>query len=154
MNRDAQEVADLLEDSKAYASSGPEGPQLKLQHITSVAQIEGLPAPYYIVGTIPDFEAKTEEELKARAMLEAFLKKNEKGILLDMCYKPRNTRILKLGRQYSWKTVEGTGIIGHQIEEQWRLWAGAGENGKPAIPKEKAWEILRKEAEESTAINF
>jgi quinate dehydrogenase len=153
VNRDAQEVADLLEDSKAYAASSSSR-QPKLRHITSVAQAEGLPAPYYIVGTVPDFEAKTEEELKARAMLETFLKKDEKGVLLDMCFKPRNTRILKLGRQNGWKTVDGTGVIGHQIEEQWRLWAGAGEDGRKEVPKEQAWEILKKGAEESTAINF
>jgi quinate dehydrogenase len=152
VNRDAQEVADLLKDSKAYASSSARQPRLR--HITSVAQAEGLPAPYYIVGTVPDFEAKTEEELKARAMLETFLKKEEKGVLLDMCYKPRNTRILRMGRENWWRTVDGTGVICHQIEEQWRLWAGAGENGTKEVPKEKAWEILKTGAEESTAINF
>lgn len=115
---------------------------------------EGLPAPFYVVGTIPDFEAKTEEELEAEEIIQTFLRKNEKGVLLDMCFKPRKTRILKLGRENDWIAVEGTGVIGYQIEEQWRLWAGAGEHGRKAIPKEEAWEVLRKAAEESSAINF
>jgi quinate dehydrogenase len=153
VNRDAQEVADLLEDSKAYASSSASR-QPKLTHITSVSQAEALPAPFYIVGTVPDFEAKTEEEIKARDMLGTFLRKSEKGVLLDMCFKPRNTRILKAGRGNGWRVVDGTGVIGHQIEEQWRLWASAGEEGRKDVPKEEAWEILRKAAEESTAINF
>ena len=153
VNRDAQEVADLLEDAKAYASSSS-ARQPKLTHIASVSQAESLPAPFYIVGTVPDFEPKTKEEIKARDMLEAFLRKSEKGVLLDMCFKPRNTRILKAGRGNGWRTVDGTGVIGHQIEEQWRLWAGAGEEGRKYVPKEEAWEILRKAAEESTAINF
>jgi len=45
-------------------------------------------------------------------------------------------------------------VIAHQIEEQWKLWAGAGEEDRKEVPKQKAWEILRKGAEESTAINF
>ena len=148
VNRDAQEVADLLSDAQAYASSSSSR-QPKLTHITSVSQAESLPAPYYIVGTVPDFEAKTKEELNARAILKAFLRREEKGVLLDMCYKPRNTRIIKLGRENGWNTVDGTGVIGHQIEEQWRLWAGAGENGRPEVPKENAWQVLKNAAEES-----
>jgi quinate dehydrogenase len=119
-----------------------------------VEEVEGLQAPYYIVGTVPDFEAKTEEEITARRIIEGLLGKEEKGVLLDMCYKPRNTRILRLGREKGWKTVDGTGVIAHQIEEQWKLWAGAGEEDRKEVPKQKAWEILRKGAEESTAINF
>jgi quinate dehydrogenase len=153
VNRDAQEVADLLKDSQVYTSSSSVR-QPKLIHITSVGQAAALPAPYYVVGTVPDFEAKTEEEIMAREMLETFLGKEEKGVLLDMCFKPRNTRILKLARANGWATVDGTGVIGHQIEEQWRLWAGAGEDGREVVPKEEAWEVLRKAADESTAINF
>ena len=146
VNRDAQEVADLLSDAQAYASSSSSR-QPKLIHVTTVSDAESFPTPYYIVGTVPDFEAKTKEELEARAILEAFLKKDQKGVLLDMCYKPRNTRVLNLGKEHGWKTVDGTGVIGHQTEEQWRLWAGAGENGMPVVPKEKAWQILNDAAE-------
>ncbi|KAL2069205.1 hypothetical protein VTL71DRAFT_15543 [Oculimacula yallundae] len=117
-------------------------------------QAKELPAPFFVVGTVPDFEPKTEEEIQARAILETFLAKPEKGMLLDMCFKPRNTRTLKLGRSSGWAVVDGTGVIGHQIKEQWRLWAHAGENGNPEVPEEEAWAVLRKAAEESTGINF
>ena len=153
LNRDAKEVADLLEDAKAYASTSSSR-QPHLIHVTSVAQVEELTAPYYIVGTVPDFEAKTEEEIITREILKRFLSKARKGILLDMCFKPRNTRILKLGRENGWSVVDGTGVIGHQIEEQWRLWAGAGEEGRKRVPTEEAWKVLRKAADESQAINF
>ncbi|KAK0109698.1 hypothetical protein ONS95_002377 [Cadophora gregata] len=153
VNRDPGEVADLLRDATAYGTFETDR-QPRIRHITSVDMAEGLPPPFYIVGTVPDFEAKTDEELKARAILETLLKKDEKGVLLDMCFKPRNTRILKLGKENGWNVVEGTGVIGYQIEEQWRLWAGAGEGGRKAVPKEEAWRVLRKAAEESTAINF
>ncbi|KAH8712046.1 3-dehydroshikimate dehydratase [Phaeosphaeriaceae sp. PMI808] len=106
VNRDAQEVADLLEDTKAYASS-PSSRKPQLIHVTSVAQAEALEAPFYVVGTVPDFEAKTEEEITARDMLTTFLKKKKKGVLLDMCFKPRNTRILQLGRNNGWTDFAG-----------------------------------------------
>lgn len=108
---------------------------------------------YYIVGTVPDFEPKTRTELDARGILEEFLSKgDEKGVLLDMCFKPRRTRNLKLGVKHGWQDVEGTGIIGHQISEQWRLWCG--DEASKRIPNEEAWSVLRKAAEESSAINF
>ncbi|KAK5293095.1 3-dehydroshikimate dehydratase [Cryomyces antarcticus] len=153
INRDEAEVAALLADAQAYADNGQPGPHLI--HIKSVAQTSGLPKPYYIVGTVPDFEPSTPQELEARAILESLLSTRdgeEKGVLLDMCFKPRNTRILKLGKRHGWRTVEGTGVIGHQVEEQWRLWAGQEASGN--VPVEEAWEVLRKKAEESTAINF
>jgi quinate dehydrogenase len=127
VNRDAQEVADLLSDAEAYASSSS-ALQPKIVHVTSVEQAVALPSPFFVVGTVPDFEAKTPEELLTKDILLAFLATKEKGVLLDMCFKPRNTRIL--------------------------LWAGAGEEGKAEVPKEEAWRILRQAAEDSTAINF
>lgn len=149
INRDEQEVADLFLDIQTYASSSTRQP--KLIHITSTAQAASLPAPHYIVGTVPDFEAQTKEEMLARDILAVFLEKEKKGVLLDMCFKPRNTRILKAARKNGWSSVEGTGVIGFQFEEQWRLWAGA--ELEPEVKKE-AWRILREEAEKSPGINF
>ncbi|KAH7336296.1 3-dehydroshikimate dehydratase [Rhexocercosporidium sp. MPI-PUGE-AT-0058] len=153
VNRDRGEVEELLKDAKAYATCETDR-QPRIRHVISAQVAEALPAPFFVVGTVPDFEAKTEEELNARAILETFLRKEEKGVLLDMCFKPRNTRILKMGRENGWNVVEGTGVIGYQIEEQWKLWAGAGEGGRKAVPKQEAWDVLKKAAEESTAINF
>jgi quinate dehydrogenase len=153
VNRDAQEVADLLQDTTAYTSSSSSR-QPQLIHVTSVSQAEALPAAFYVVGTVPDFEAKTKEEITARGILKTFLAKEQKGVLLDMCFKPRNTRILKLGKEEGWRVIDGTGVIGHQIEEQWRLWANAGVGRMEEVPKEEAWEVLRKAADESKAINF
>jgi quinate dehydrogenase len=147
INRDRQEVLDLLGDAKAYTEG------MKLVHVRSVDQARELASPYYIVGTIPDFEPKTATEVEARDILETFLEKaEEKGVVLDMCFKPRRTRILKMGVKHGWKDVEGTGIIGHQIEEQYRLWCD--EEASKRVPKDGAWRTLQKAAEESTAINF
>ncbi len=75
-----------------------------------------------------------------------------KNILLDMCFKPRNTRTIQLGNHLGWTCVEGTAVIGHQIETQWSLWTR--ENVADKIPKEEAWRVLNKAAIESKMINF
>jgi quinate dehydrogenase len=124
-------------------------------HVRSVDQARDLKKPYYIVGTVPDFEPQTPEERSARGILEVLLQaeglNGGKGVFLDMCFKPRVTRQIKLARKYGWRTVEGTEIIGHQIEEQWRLWTG---RALTLEQQQEAWKVLRREAEESRAINF
>jgi len=150
INRDEVEVADLLHDAKAYSETR----QPRLIHVKTVEQAAQLERPFYIVGTVPDFEPRSEQELNARAILENFLGRAEKakGVLLDMCYKPRKTRILALGRKHGWRLVEGTEIIGYQFETQWKFWTSGESNGK--MPGEEMWKLLRQKAEESTAINF
>lgn len=146
LNRDKGEVDDLIHDSQRLESV-PD-----IVHITNTEQAGSLKMPYYIVGTIPDFEPSTASEILVRTCLETFLSRTDKGVLLDMCFKPRRTRILKLAEKHDWATVEGTHVIGYQIEEQWRLWAG--EETVRALDRKGAWEVLLKTAEESPAINF
>ena len=149
INRDEQEVLDLIQDVQAMSTplSRPE-----IIHVQSLAEAKVLASPYYVVGTVPDFEPSTPEEIKSRAMLEVLLQNAEtKGVLLDMCFKPRVTRQIKFAVKHGWRTVEGTGVVGHQIEEQWRLWTGA----KLTLEQqEQAWKVLREAAEASSAINF
>jgi quinate dehydrogenase len=76
----------------------------------------------------------------------------ENAILLDMCFKPRRTRFVKLAEKYDWTTVEGTAIIGHQVEEQYRLWLS--EKGTRHIDTKGAWAVLQEAAETSISINF
>ncbi|RDW57115.1 hypothetical protein BP6252_13861 [Coleophoma cylindrospora] len=147
INRDEDEVRALLADAQKHGKG-----KLELIHITSVSQAEQVPNPFFVVGTVPDFEPKTASEIEMRRMLEVLLDTEEKGVVLDMCFKPRNTRTLKLAKSLGWECVPGTGVIGYQIETQWKLWTG--EDVPSTIPKDKAWETLNKAAEESTAINF
>ena len=60
--------------------------------------------------------------------------------------------MIKLAESLGWPCVEGTHVIGYQIEEQWRLWAG--EEASKKIDKNAAWATLLKAAEESKGINF
>lgn len=148
VNRDADEVDVLRHDAQVY------GGRAKIMWVRSVEEARSFVAPYYIVGTVPDFEPQTPEELAGRDVVEYFLSSTgpEKGVLLDMCFKPRRTRWLKLAEKYDFVTVEGTGVIGHQIEEQYRLWAG--EDAVKSIDVDASRAVLRNAAETSQAINF
>lgn len=147
VNRDVDEVQALFRDAQVYHNT------VEIIHVQSVEQARSLEHPYYIIGTVPDFEPRTPAELEARSVIEHFLSTSSvKGILLDMCFKPRRTRLLKLGETFGWTTVEGTEIIGHQIEEQYRLWCGEDESR--TIDKARAWEVLNEAAAASSAINF
>jgi quinate dehydrogenase len=146
LNRDEGEVMDLVRDTQNLS------PPPTLLHIQSAEQAKTLDSPHYIVGTVPDFEPKSATEMAIRDSLEEFLSRPNKGVLLDMCFKPRRTRTLKLAEKHGWSTVEGTHIIGYQIEEQWRLWAGPEKVKK--LDREGAWKVLLKSAEESPGINY
>lgn len=146
LNRDEQEVMNLVQDSKRL----PTPP--RIIHVKSLERARELPSPYYIVGTVPDLEPTTESELAVVSMLKEFLSNPIKGVLLDMCFKPRRTRMIQLAEQLGWPCVEGTHVIGYQIEEQWRLWAG--EDHVQNLDKEKAWSVLLNAAEDSKGINL
>ncbi|KAJ4112179.1 hypothetical protein NW768_011758 [Fusarium equiseti] len=145
LNRDEQEVNDLIRDSQKLS------PVPKIVHVKA-GDAQSLETPYYVVGSVPDLEPKSTEELAVKASLEEFLSRPEKGVLLDMCFKPRRTRMIKLAEEKGWHAVEGTHVIGYQIEEQWRLWAGPEKVKK--LDREGAWKVLMDGAESSAGINF
>ena len=120
VNRDDQEVAELLED--VYQNVQLYRPEIV--HVRSVSEAKELEQPYYIVSTVPDFEAISTQEIEARSILIEFLsrKSGAKGILLDMCYHPRTTRNLKLAAQFDWKLIEGFTVSACQFPLQWKLW--------------------------------
>ncbi|KAJ5914818.1 hypothetical protein N7504_003701 [Penicillium tannophilum] len=146
LNRDDEEVANLIRDSQKL----PTIPNMI--HVKTLEQAERLSSPYYIVGTVPDLEPKLPSELAVASMLKQFLSRAGRGVLLDMCFKPRRTRMIELAEQLGWPCVEGTHVIGYQIEEQWRLWAG--EELCKKLDHRGAWNVLLKAAEESKGINF
>lgn len=146
LNRDDKEVEDLTRDTSHIE------PRPTIVHVKSLEQASSLDTPYYVVGTVPDFPPATEAEKTVAAILEHFLIRSPKGVLLDMCFKPRRTRMIKLAEQLGWPTVEGTHVIGYQIEKQWRLWAGEERAAK--LDSEGAWKVLLRAAEESPGINF
>jgi quinate dehydrogenase len=149
INRDEGEVAQLLADTRAYG----DGEALEIVHVASASRARGLPKPFYVVGTVPDAEPRSGPEHAMREVLEVFLDGGGEGVVLDMCFKPRRTRTLELGRERGWRCVEGTEVIGHQIGTQWGLWTGEGPGVRGRIGEEEAWRVLRRAAEESSMIN-
>lgn len=146
LNRDAGEVADLALDAQRIK------PSPGITHIKSLEQAHGLNTPYYIVGCVPDAVPESEAEHAVAAILQYLLSRSDKGVLLDMCYKPRRTRIIRQAQELGWTTVDGTHVIGHQMEEQWKLWVGPEKAAK--LDTRGAWDILMREADASPAINF
>jgi quinate dehydrogenase len=146
LNRDDIEVETLVADTQKIT------PTPKIIHLKSLEEASSLDTPYYIVGTVPDFEPQTVAEKDVAAILKHFLSRDTKGVLLDMCFKPRRTRMIKLAEELGWPTVEGTHVIGYQIQEQWRLWAG--DERVSCLDVNAAWKTLLDAAEESKAINF
>ena len=147
LNRDDREAADLMREIVSNYKD------VNIQHVRSSDEAKDLASPYCIVGTIPDIEPMSAEEMEIYRSLEIFLSQAEtKGVTLDMCYKPRRTRILKLAERHSWSTIDGTSIIGHQLQEQYRLWCG--EEAVKRMPIAEAWNVLHQAAECSPVINF
>ena len=134
VNRDEGEVKALMEDVRRYGEERPE-----LVHVRSLEEVAGLKKPGYVVGSVPDCEPGTEAERLCYGVLEAFLSmEGERGVLLDMCYHPMETRVIRLGRKYGWRTVVGTSVVLYQLEKQWRLWLG---DEKFVIPEELMGEL-------------
>jgi quinate dehydrogenase len=162
VNRDADEVQALQRDVDAY------GEDVELLHLTDLGmakeKVQEKGQPFYLVGTVPDFAPQTEAEIACHDIMQFVLGNADvktgietKGVVLDMCFKPRKTRMLLAARANGWACVEGTDVIGHQITEQYRLWCGGThDDGDSPITNEiqaGAWKVLNEAAEASTAIN-
>jgi quinate dehydrogenase len=145
VNRDDEEVAELLQDVKNYDKSI----QPNIMHVKNRDSSATLPPPEYIVSTVPDMEAVTAAELEARAILVDFLSRDgeNKGSILDMCYHPLMTRNLRLGEEYGWTIIDGVQAVAYQLKEQWRLWTGE------YIQEKEAFTLIRKIAKMREADN-
>lgn len=140
VNRDNQEVEALASDiTKGYEKSSIRAPDIiHLRRREDVASADDV---FYGVGTVPDLEPTTPEEIQARSTLESLLDKNN-GVFLDMCYKPRVTRNLLLTSQKGWATGEGGQVVAWQLKAQWKLWAG--EEISEAIPLDRMIEHVQR----------
>ncbi|KAE8382312.1 xylose isomerase-like protein [Aspergillus bertholletiae] len=80
VNRDRDEVNVLLQETRQVYGDG-----LEIIYVEHVEQVAGLPSPYYIVGTVPDAEPSTPDEVEVHQIIGSFLSlTQEKGVLLDM----------------------------------------------------------------------
>lgn len=146
VNRDDGEVEELLND----VHQQPDLYWPEIVHVRSVAESKGLSSPYYIVSTVPDFEAVTSQEIEARNILVEFLSRSSapKGLFLDMCYHPPMTRSLKLAIKYGYGIVQGFTVVASQFSCQWKIWTGERIDTKGVFEMTKR---LALEQEEATA---
>ncbi|KAH7134086.1 hypothetical protein EDB81DRAFT_725973 [Dactylonectria macrodidyma] len=129
VNRDESEVEAVIKDCQARGYGD------LLLHVKTVAQATELEGPGAIVACVPDFEPQTAEEIQARQVTEAFLDKETKGAILEMCYNPTPfTRLGAISEEKGWQVILGTEAMIYQGFEQDKYWTG-----RPVdeLPKEK-----------------
>ncbi|KAK7414866.1 Quinate dehydrogenase [Neonectria magnoliae] len=129
VNRDEAEVDAVVKDcvARGYGDS--------LLHVKTVAHAVDLDAPGAIVACVPDFEPQTPEEMLARAVTEAFLDKDAKGAILEMCYNPTPfTRLGAISEEKGWQVILGTEALIWQGLEQDKYWTGRAVD---ELPKDK-----------------
>ncbi|KAH7317736.1 quinate 5-dehydrogenase-like protein [Rhexocercosporidium sp. MPI-PUGE-AT-0058] len=117
VNRDKSEVDAVIKEctAKGFGDS--------LRYIASIEEAEALPAPKVVVSAIPDFEPKSEDEKRARRIVEVMLGKEEKGALLEMCYHPSpDTAVARIARGKGWQVIGGIEAMIWQGLEQDKIW--------------------------------
>ncbi|KAK8072878.1 hypothetical protein PG996_006226 [Apiospora saccharicola] len=119
VNRDSAEVAAVVAECTAH------GYGERLVHVATPEEAERLEAPGAIVACVPDFAPRTAEEHTARAVIRAFLNKERKGCMLEMCYNPTPyTELGGLAEAEGWQVILGTEALIWQGLEQDKFWTG------------------------------
>lgn len=117
-NRLDSEVDDIVN----YFSKAMPG--IRLRHINSVQSAEQKPAPYIIIGTVPDYPPTQPGEVICARICDVILRKREKGLLVDMCYMPSpETKLLTTAKAQGWNTISGTEVLVRVCVAQQILWA-------------------------------
>ncbi|KAL2065506.1 hypothetical protein VTL71DRAFT_3176 [Oculimacula yallundae] len=117
VNRDRSEVDAVIAECTAKGFGD------KLRYIASVEEAEQLSAPRVVVSAIPDFEPKSQDEKRARRIVETILGKSEKGAILEMCYHPSpDTAVARIARRNGWKVIGGIEAMIWQGLEQDKIW--------------------------------
>ncbi|KAJ4335194.1 hypothetical protein N0V95_008974 [Ascochyta clinopodiicola] len=138
INRNDDEVRALVQDITGGFQRASLPPPV-LIHLKEPKEASLVGSVFYGVGTVPDFEPATPAEIKARDVLAALLE-NGRGVFLDMCYKPRVTRNLRLAQEKGWVVGDGAQVVGWQLKAQWELWAGKA--ASEAIPLHRMIETV------------
>lgn len=113
VNRDDAEVDAVLEECRSKGFG--EG----LVRVNTVEEARRREAPGAVVACVPDFAPKTEAEKRTRKIIEVLLGKEEKGVILEMCYNPSPfTQLGALSEALGWKVILGTEAMIWQGLEQ------------------------------------
>lgn len=117
VNREPAECHQVISECKAQGFGD------NLYYVPSSAKAKALPVPHVVVSAIPDFPPNKPAEHETRAIIKEFLGKENKGVLLEMCYHPSpDTAIAQIARGEGWKVVEGIEAMIWQGLEQDKVW--------------------------------
>ncbi|RAL02198.1 shikimate dehydrogenase family protein [Aspergillus ibericus CBS 121593] len=135
VNRDSAEVQAILDEDNQRNPSADKAPLIP---VTDPAVAQTLETPAAIVSGIPNYPPKTEEEIRARQVLQALLgtadDQKPKGVILEMCYHPVIwTEIAELASAAGWKVIVGSEALLWQGLEQARLWTGTDVVAVPGL---------------------
>lgn len=116
-NRLESEVEDIVSHFRIAI------PDIKLRHIKSIDTAQQMPAPYIIIGTIPDSTPTQPGEILCARICDIFLRKPERGLLVDMCYMPSpQTNLIVTAQGQGWNTIVGTEVLVRVCVAQQILW--------------------------------
>jgi quinate dehydrogenase len=118
-------IANRLESEvREICNSFIEGmPGIQLRHIKTVQDAERVAAPSIIIGTIPDYPPTQPGEVLCNRICDVILRKQEKGLLVDMCYMPSpQTNLLSSAKSQGWKTITGREVLVRVCVAQQILW--------------------------------
>ena len=117
-NRLESEVEEIVRDfTKAM-------PGIQLRHIPTVEMSKQISAPHIVIGAVPDYPPQEPGEILCSNICDAILQRDEKGLLVDMCYMPSpQTRLLKGADGQGWKTITGAEVLLRECVAQQILWA-------------------------------
>ncbi|KAJ5091795.1 Quinate/shikimate 5-dehydrogenase/glutamyl-tRNA reductase [Penicillium alfredii] len=155
VNRDASEVAAILEEDRRRNPDATA--QAPLIPVTDPAEAARLEAPAAIVSGIPNYPPQTPEEVRARAVIQAFLGSaatatSQQGVILEMCYHPVPwTDIAQLASTGGWKVILGSEALIWQGLEQARLWTGRDVVGTPGLVQQVKDVVAKSIAERAAA---
>ncbi|GAC98504.1 4-hydroxyphenylpyruvate dioxygenase [Pseudozyma hubeiensis SY62] len=175
--RSATAVKAMIDDMQAAVQA--QGGKFPLSecvfHVASVAHAQRLLdqgiTPSLAVSCIPDAamtrqatptatEGKTAAEDVMYAVLDLLLvgrlhrhqAQTSPCMLIDMCFKPLVTSIIRTARADGWHTISGIEVLGAQLIEQWRIWLGTDSSLFASIPQSQVRDKMRQLAASSSAL--
>lgn len=96
-------------------------PDLVIENVMPEAAV--VLAPFFVIGTIPDFEPQSQEEKFVRSTIDRALMQSQKGVVVEMCYSPSvRTYLYALAECEGWKVVSGVDIVVRVCLAQQILW--------------------------------
>lgn len=114
----------------------------ELVHVETIDQAAELETPVLIIGCVPDLPPTERGEILARDIALMFLRRPEKGHVLEMAYHPRpNTTFYLLAQENRWKVLPGTEPMIYQAIAQQSLWL---EKPSDEFPVQSARDVVKR----------